>query len=343
MTSRLRRAALAAAALLVTAPLVACGSSTAGAPAAPSAAASATASAAFPVTIEHKYGSTTVPSAPERVVSVGFSDQDTLLAFDVVPVGIRDWYGDQPYATWPWARQALGAAQPTVLSSAQIEFEKVAALEPDLIVGLSSGMTKSDYETLSKIAPTLAQSGEYADYGQPWQQSTRMVGMALGQPQRADELVAQVEQRFAQARRDYPVLAGRTAVVAASFQAGTVNAYGPQDVRGRLLTDLGLRLPQPVVQGAKDSFFASFSTEQLPQLDGDAIVWSSYDDAAVQRIKALPLRDQLTAVRTGGEVFLDQTESGAASFSSVLSLPALLDSLVPRLAAAVDGDPATKG
>jgi iron complex transport system substrate-binding protein len=301
------------------------------------------ASEAFPVTIEHKYGRTTVDAEPTRVVSVGFSDQDTVLAFDVAPVGIREWYGEQPYATWPWAQEALGDAKPTVLGSAEIEFEKVAALEPDLIVGLSSGMTESDYTTLSKIAPTLAQSGEFADYGQPWQETTRMVGAALGRPERAGELIEQLEQRFAQARADHPELASKSAVVAASFEAGNVNAYGPQDVRGRLLADLGLQLPKPVVTGAKDSFFTSFSDEQLPQLDGDAIVWNSYDDAAVQRIMALPLRDQLSAVRTGGEVFLDETESGAASFSSVLSLPALLDSLAPRLAAAVDGDPATKG
>src|SRR5690606_20608019 len=55
---------------------------------------------AFPVTIEHKYGETTIEEEPERVVAVGFTDQDTLLALGVVPVGIRDWYGDQPFATW---------------------------------------------------------------------------------------------------------------------------------------------------------------------------------------------------------------------------------------------------
>lgn len=339
MHPTLRRTAFAAATLAVATALTACGT-----PAAdePDQAASA-ASQAFPVTIEHKYGSTVVESEPARVVSVGFSDQDTVLAFGVVPVGIRDWYGEKPNATWPWAQAALGEATPTVLGSAEIEFEKVAALEPDLIVGLSSGMTEADYATLSQIAPTLAQSADFADFGQPWQDTTRMVGAALGQPDKADELVAQLEQRFAEAREDHPELAGKTAVVAATFEAGSVSAYGPQDVRGRLLTDLGLQLPEPVVAGAKDSFFTAFSDEQLPQLDGDAILWSSFDDEAVARIRSLPLRDRLTAVRAGGEVFLDETESGAASFSSVLSLPALLDSLVPRLAAAVDGDPTTQG
>src|SRR5690606_23184754 len=57
---------------------------------------------AFPVTIEHKYGATTIDAEPKRVVSVGFGEHDGLLALGVVPIAVRDWYGDQPYATWPW-------------------------------------------------------------------------------------------------------------------------------------------------------------------------------------------------------------------------------------------------
>src|SRR5262245_63429953 len=40
---------------------------------------------AFPVTIEHKYGSTTIEEEPERVAVVGLTEQDALLALGVVP------------------------------------------------------------------------------------------------------------------------------------------------------------------------------------------------------------------------------------------------------------------
>ena len=43
--------------------------------------------AAFPVTIEHKYGSTTIEAEPQRVVSVGFAEHDGILALGVTPVG----------------------------------------------------------------------------------------------------------------------------------------------------------------------------------------------------------------------------------------------------------------
>ena len=106
MTSRpaLRRRVALAATLPLLALTAACGSSSDAA----QTAAPAADSSVFPVSVEHKYGSTTVEQEPLRVVSVGYTDQDAVLAFGVTPVGIRDWYGDQPDATWPWARTSSG-------------------------------------------------------------------------------------------------------------------------------------------------------------------------------------------------------------------------------------------
>ena len=89
------------------------------------------AAGAFPVTVPHQFGDTVVPELPERVVSVGLTEQDTLLQLGVVPVGVTEWYGEQPQATWPWAHDLLEGAEPEVLSQSDgIEFEKVAALSP---------------------------------------------------------------------------------------------------------------------------------------------------------------------------------------------------------------------
>ena len=138
---RLRRKALVVGVVAAMA-LAACGSdsksssttaaaaTTAGAPSA--APAGSTPEAAFPVTITHKYGDTVVPEQPTKVLSVGFSDQDAILALGVQPIAIRNWYGDQPYAVWPWAQAALGDATPTVLSADAINYEQIAALQPDL-------------------------------------------------------------------------------------------------------------------------------------------------------------------------------------------------------------------
>jgi len=222
-----RRAALAALALALVAGAAACGAGDDGDAAPGSGSAPAAGDAAFPVTIEHKYGSTTIAAPPERVVSVGFGDQDPILALGVVPVGVRDWYGDQPQATWPWAHDLLEGAKPEVLSADELNVEAVAALRPDLIVGVSSGMTKDEYESLSALAPTLAQSGDVIDYGMPWQDGTRMIGRALGREAEADRLIAGVEERFARVRADVPGLKGAEATVSYVMDETQIGAYGP--------------------------------------------------------------------------------------------------------------------
>ena len=58
-----------------------------------------------------------MPEEPKRVVSVGVTEQDVLLQLGVVPVGVTEWYGEQPDATWPWAHDLLEGAHPEVLSS----------------------------------------------------------------------------------------------------------------------------------------------------------------------------------------------------------------------------------
>src|SRR5574337_691011 len=68
-----------------------------------------------PVTIAHVFGETTVPEPPKRVVSAGYTGQDDLLAVGVVPIAVTNWFGDQPWAVWPWAQPRLGDAKPVVL------------------------------------------------------------------------------------------------------------------------------------------------------------------------------------------------------------------------------------
>jgi iron complex transport system substrate-binding protein len=313
-----------------------------GEPASTAAADGTAGAGAFPVTIEHKFGTTTVAAAPERVVTVGFSDQDALLALGVVPVGIRDWYGEQPFATWPWAIDRLDGAEPEVLPSAELNFEQITELRPDLIVGLSSGMSESDYATLAAIAPTIAQSDEYIEYGVPWQEATRVIGQAVGKAAEADALVADVEAQIAAVAADHPEWAGQEVAVGYVLSESEIGAYASGDPRPTLLGALGFVTPAEFDELAGDQFYSAFSFEEMGRLDRDVLVWIAGDWSVNEQIMANPLRQQLDAVTEGREVFLGPIEAGAFSFSSPLSLPYLLGVMVPQLEAAVDGDPATE-
>lgn len=296
--------------------------------------------ASFPVTIEHKYGSTLVEQAPERVVSVGLTDQDALLALGVVPVATREWYGQRPGAIFPWAEAKLnGAALPEVLGS-ELDFEQIAQLQPDLIVGLYSGLTQEEYDRLAQIAPTIAQPAEYVDWGIPWQEQTITIGRALGKEAEAETLVADVEGQFAAAREQNPEFNGANAVIGATYGfPESFNAYGTQDARGRFITSLGFTIPEEINALAGDAFFASISREQIQLVEQDVMVWFTLSMEEQEMLRQDPLYQQLAVAREGRHLFFDASDPlyDALNFNSVLSLPYALDGVVPQLADVLGG------
>lgn len=294
----------------------------------------------FPVTIEHKFGETTIDAEPARVVSIGFNEHDFLLALGVTPVGLRDWYGEQPNSVWPWAQDELGDATPEVLPASDLNFEQIAALDPDLIVGVWSGIDGDDYELLSAIAPTVAQPAEYEDYGTPWQEQTMILGRATGRVDQAEAAVERVEIRFAEARQAHPEWDGLSAGVAFVTEDGP-GVYATQDTRSRIMTDLGFDVPSRFDDGA-NSFYLELSPEDLSPMDTDVLVWVIGAEEALDGIlEQLATRKSLDAFTEGREVFADLLLTGAFSHGSPLSLDYVLDELIPELEAAADGDPAT--
>ncbi|WP_298182250.1 iron-siderophore ABC transporter substrate-binding protein [Saccharomonospora sp.] len=298
---------------------------------------------ALPVTIEHRFGSTTITDPPQRVVSVGFTDHDALLALGVTPVATTRWFGDYPGAIGPWAQEALGDdPEPVVLDNQNgIRFERIAELQPDLIVGLYSELSRADYDTLSQIAPTIAPPPGQPDYGIPWRDLTTTVGAAVGKPAEARRIVADVDRRLEQARDEHPEFDGATALVATLYEGYFL--YGGDDPRSRLLTDLGFTLPAELDELVGDRFGAGISKEHADVLDADVVVWLTDDGGAELWEDAL--YGKLRPAKEKREVIVEESSDFGTAFSQVsaLSVPYLLDQLIPRLQAAVDGDPSTTG
>lgn len=296
--------------------------------------------AAFPVTIEHKFGSTQIPDEPTRVVSLGFQEHDAIFALGVTPVAVRYWFGDKTDVIFPWAEEEAAGAEPEILEMPydNLNFEKIASLKPDLILGIYSGVTDKDYAALSRIAPTVAQTDDYVDYGVPWQDMTRTVGRALGRADRANELVEEFEGRFAALKSQNGAFAGRTVAVATYSGPGKPPGFfASEDPRSRFFTSLGFEVPAELDQIAGDQFFGTVSAERLDVLDTDVLVWDQlqYVDGGRAAIAADPLVQQLAVMREGRAVFLEGDLENAFAFNSVLSLPFVLDQLIPMLAAAV--------
>lgn len=301
---------------------------------------------AFPVTIDHKYGSTEIPAEPQRVLSLGFQEHDFIFALGVSPIAVRYWYGDENDVIYPWAEEAAGDADPEILNMPELNFEQIAALRPDLILGMYSGISDTDYQTLSEIAPTVTQTDEYVDYGVPWQVTTMTIGKAVGREAQAEGLVADLEGQFATVREEHPEYADlELAVVAgaADNEEGGLGFFASEDPRSRFFTLLGFQIPAQLDEIAGDVFYGTISREQLDIVETDVLIWDqlSFVDGGRATVEADPLVAQLSVVQEGRTVFLEGDVEAAFGWQSPLSLPFALEAVAPMLEAATDDDPAT--
>jgi iron complex transport system substrate-binding protein len=301
--------------------------------------------AVFPVTVEHKYGTTEIPAEPQRVVAIGYTEQDALLAVGVTPVAVRYWYGDETNAIFPWAEDRVEGDNPIVLNMpfGNLNYEAILALEPDLISAVTAGITQEEYELLSQIAPTVAQPDGYIDFGVPWQVAAQLVGDAVGKSDEAAAAVEEVEGLFADVREQNPQFEGKTVAVAYSF-GGAYGFYTDQDTRARFFTDLGFVVPDELIEIAGENFYAEVSAERMDLLDQDLIVMVSlqFVEGGREALEADPLWSQLQAVQDGRVVYFDLDAENALGFSSPLSLPFALDTALPQLQAMFPCDEAAQ-
>ncbi|MBF6619092.1 MAG: iron-siderophore ABC transporter substrate-binding protein [Patulibacter sp.] len=299
----------------------------------------AAASGAFPAKVEHKFGTTTVPAAPERIVVVGLTEQDTVLALGEKPIATTEWYGEQPYAVWPWAQPALGDAKPTVLKNADgFDFERIAGLRPDLIIGTNSGMKDADYEKLSKLAPTIAGGKGSGDYFSPWTEQVLLIAEALGKKPQGQALIDGVKEQYAQVAAAHPEWKGKTVTFAQNaFYDGEIYVY-PEGLNTEFLTYLGFEI-NPKITALKEGEGeqVGVSAERLDVIDADVIVFATEKPKDVDELEKVPTFNQLDAVQQNRAIFTDGTLAGAAYFTTPLSFPYVLEHLVPQLEAAVAG------
>jgi iron complex transport system substrate-binding protein len=302
-------------------------------------AAAAPADTGFPAVVEHKFGTTTVEKEPERIVVVGLTEQDTVLALGHKPIATTEWYGEQPYAVWPWAQDELGDSKPTVLNVADgFQFEKIAGLRPDLIIGVNSGMKRADYEKFSRLAPTIAAGKGSTEYFSPWDQQVELVAAALGKPEQGRELIEQIEADYAAAAEANPEFAGKTATFSQNgFYDGMLYVY-PDGLGTDFLTMLGFTInPKLTPLVEREGEQVPVSAERLGVIDADVIVFATEAPSDVAALKKVPTFDNLRAVSERRAVYTDGVLAGALYFISPLSLPYVLERLTPQLQSAVEG------
>ncbi|MFF0228387.1 iron-siderophore ABC transporter substrate-binding protein [Streptomyces sp. NPDC004629] len=290
-------------------------------------------SGAFPAEVTTKFGTVTVKSQPKRVVALGWGDAETALALGVQPVGQSDWLAFGGDGVGPWATGRYDQS-PEKIGTLEPEYEKIAALKPDLILDVKSSGDQTRYGTLSKIAPTLGVPKGGDQYKISWQQQTTMISTALGLADQGEKLISDTQQKFTAAAKAHPEFKGKTITLGSRTSVGW-GAYVKGTDRVNFVQQLGFTNNPKVDAKAGSSFSVSVSEENLQMLDADLVVMAPIGIDA-SKISSDPLYKSLPAVEKGHSiVFDDKNISQSFATNSVLSVGYAIDKVVPLFADAV--------
>lgn len=239
-----RRALLSGAGLLPLAALAACsGESSDSSSASGSASGSDAGSSSGERTVTDAMGTkVTVPANPTKVVILHYAGVQAALDLGVVPIGMGEAgdVGAKPEDVVPSALWDQIKDVPVVTnSSGEPEIEKIAGLEPDLI--LAHNVTEEDViKQLGEIAPVYQWTLRGKDRAD-WQLRVKEVADALNKTSAYDQLKSDWDKTLADVKdKRKDVIDGLVVGVLSSYSEGNFYAWAENNMPGTILTPLGL-------------------------------------------------------------------------------------------------------
>lgn len=258
------------------------------------------AGAAAAITVVHQQGEIELQAQPQRVIVQDIAVLDILDALGVdAVIGV-------PGTNLPAYLQKYGA-EPYLNSGTlqEPDYETISAANPDLVIVASRSRAK--LPELSAIAPTIDLTVDNADLVEGVKGNITTLGDIFGKQERADELKAGIDARFAQLR-ERTADAG-TAIVLVT-NAGRLGVYGLNSRLSWIFTEAGFK---PAIDEVDDRFHGgdSVSYEFLLEADPDWIFVVDRDagvgtsQGAAQQLLDNALVRQTKAWKEGGVVYLD--------------------------------------
>ncbi|TCK25713.1 ABC transporter substrate-binding protein [Pseudonocardia endophytica] len=236
--------------------------------------------------VDHAAGRTEVPADAQRVVAL--DENAGLLLYElgkqpVEALGTFSSVGVKEILT-----QAGTPVEPADFAAPPVE--RVAALNPDLIVGSATPGAIEAYPRLSQVAPTVL-----AGYSDPWSKQLAVAGAAVNKADVAQQRTATLQTKIDDTRRELQErgIAGQSVSVLGSI-SGFPFALPSESSAGELITGLGLTRPKAQAPGAPMTEGGiAVSPERLSEHDADHILVLTGSMWSDKEITGLPTAGQL--------------------------------------------------
>ncbi|WP_168583293.1 Fe2+-enterobactin ABC transporter substrate-binding protein [Gephyromycinifex aptenodytis] len=274
----------------------------------------ATTTTGWPRTVKSDKGDVTLEAQPQRIVSTSPTLTGPLLAVGAPVIATAatkpntDVSDDQGFFS-QWGPIAKERGVKVAYDTAAPSAEKVAALQPDLIVVAATGGDSALdlYNQLAKIAPTIVINGS----NKSWLEVTEQLGQATGHEDKAAEVKKAYETRLQEVKAKIKLPEGTVSPFVNFDDGSGAAAFTPQSAHGRLLTDLGFTLapiPESVTgttsMGKRDDI-VELSTENVVKgLAGDTWIVFAPGAKTKEVITTNPAYNAAPAVKKGQVVYM---------------------------------------
>lgn len=169
------------------------------------------------VTINHELGETTVDKNPEKVVVFDFGMLDTLDKLGIEVTGVPQ--GNIP----SYLEKYDGEDYENVGSLKEPDFEKIAEIDPDLII--ISGRQSDLYDQLTELGPTVFLGVDTSRYMESFEENTKTVGEIFGKEDEVETALAEVEESVAAIQEKAEEADANGLIILANDDK--ISAYGP--------------------------------------------------------------------------------------------------------------------
>ncbi|HEV1388688.1 TPA: iron-siderophore ABC transporter substrate-binding protein, partial [Streptococcus pneumoniae] len=283
------------------------------------------------IVLDHAFGQTILDKKPERVATIAWGNHDVALALGIVPVGFsKANYGvSADKGVLPWTEEKIKELNGKANLFDDLDglnFEAISNSKPDVILAGYSGITKEDYDTLSKIAPVAAYKSK--PWQTLWRDMIKIDSKALGMEKEGDELIKNTEARISKELEKHPEIKGKikgkkvlfTMINAADTSKFWI--YTSKDPRANYLTDLGLVFPESLKEfESEDSFAKEISAEEANKINDADVIITYGDDKTLEALQKDPLLGKINAIKNGAvAVIPDNTPLAASCTPTPLSI-----------------------
>lgn len=251
------------------------------------------------------YGTIKAPISPQRTVCVDTYTVAALLDVGYIPVGVGAGGAAQILAKY---RGTYDAIKKVASADDQVDLEAIAALQPDLILGVDYSYISSLRKKLADIAPTAIFTW---DSSGDWEKMVASASAAVDRSTAEGALASRYRSRTAAIRSQYAAVLKTARFDLVTAGGGQAYVWLPHSGVATVLTDAGVKLGAAstgtaVNAGRQDQAvgFKSLSYERLDALsDATAIITDAGangrtdpDSAAMMR---QPVFTRLPAAQSG--------------------------------------------